>query len=71
MIHHNLLQTGGYIIRRAVFWIGSILEDSIPEIDCHTGAAYSKMGRIVAKYTFKMLHGSTFALFRRRNEYSL
>ena len=41
------VSTDGKIISRALFCIVSSLSDKIPGIDCHTGTAYSKTGRII------------------------
>ncbi len=39
----------GKIIFRALFCIVSSLSDRMLDIDCHTGTAYSKTGRIIIR----------------------
>ena len=39
----------GKIIFKALFCIVLSLFDQVPDIDCHTGTAYSKIGRIIVR----------------------
>ena len=52
----------------ALFWIDSSFLDRNCGMSCHTCTPYSKIGRIVVKYTVKIESPATTSLLRNPTE---